>query len=208
MGRPIKEKWFGNPDSVGYQLKLSAKFKNSSGVSVSGEAFIVKQTGTRKYVVDINGDRGVVFLKNKNSVPALVDGEGFMLLNVDGTIEPVSKLTQHRAVTWKADGSVGSYKWTKEMLSTENDEGNVTPVDPIVAPFQAATGTFEVVGGLVDSITITFAGVSYTSVPAVTSDDDGTIDFVATVVDGEVTAISGVGEATTLADGVYDLTFA
>lgn len=208
MGRPIKEKWFGNPNSVGYQLKLSAKFKNSAGVSVSGAAFIVKQVGTRKYIVDINGDRGVVFLKNKNSVPALLDGEGFMLLNIDGVTEPVSKLTQHRAVTWKGDGSVGSYKWTKDMLSTGDDEGNVTPTDPIVNPFEAATGTFEVLSGVVDSITITFAGVSYLAAPTVTSADDAAIDFVATVTNGEVTAISGVGEATVLADGVYNLTFA
>lgn len=208
MGRPIKEKWFGNPDSAGYQLKLNAKFKNSLNVSVSGEAFIVKQTGTRKYIVDINGDRGVVFLKNKNSVPSLLDGEAYMLLDIDGVIEPVSKLTQHRAVTWKADGSVGSYKWTKDMLSQTSTEGNVTPVDPIVDEFQPAAGTFDVVSGLVDAIDIVFAGVSYTDVPDVSSVDDPTIAFVATVVDGEVTAISGVGEATTLVDGTYSLTFA
>lgn len=208
MGRPIKEKWFGNPDSQGYQLKLSAKFKNAAGVSVSGEAFIVKQVGTRKYIVDLEGDRGVVFLKNKNSVGALVDGEAYMLLNVNGTSESVSKLTQHRAVTWRADGSAASYKWTKEMVSSSSTEGNVDPVDSIVAPFQPAVGTFQVAAGSVSVITIAFAGVSYADVPVVTSVDDSDINFVATVVNGVVTAISGVGEVTALANGTYDLTFA
>lgn len=205
MGRPIKKKWFGNPDSAGYQLKLSAKFKNSSNVSVSGEAFIVKQCGTRKYLVDIDGDQGIVFLVNKNSVPSLVDGEAYMLLDVDGAIEPVSKLTQHRAVTWKAGGGYGSYIWTKEMLADEVDEGNVTPVDTVLT-FVPAEATFTVLSGEVSAVTIVEAGSGYVVSPDITSADDLDLVFTSTVADGEVATISVVDPVTTLADGTYPLT--
>lgn len=123
MGRPIKKIWFGDPASPGYQIEINTK---------GGVDYIVSQEGTRRYMTKSNG---LVTLVNKEFAGELEDGEAQMLAqNFEGEIERVSKLTQHRVTTWKEDGSVVGYKWTKDKEPEVTGEakllGSGTPPPP------------------------------------------------------------------------------
>ena len=183
MGRPIKKTWFGDPNSVGYQLKITAKLEGSA----AAEGFIVEQTGTRKYKVNIGGEIGDVFLVNKDSSGDLEDGEGFMTAETfGGDTEVIYKLTQYRVSTWKADGSFGNYKWSAEAASNDGEATVVTDdvVDPEDVKVQAtATSSFAVVsGGTVTGVTVTAGGSGYTSAPTVTFTGGGGTGAAGTAV--------------------------
>lgn len=118
MGRPIKKIWFGDPASPGYQIEISTK---------TDVDYIVSQEGTRRYMTKENG---LVTLVNKTSAGELEDGEAMLLArNFEGEIEAVSKLTQYRVYTWKADGTATSYKWTQDEDPKETGEAKLMGSD-------------------------------------------------------------------------------
>lgn len=188
MGRPIKKSWFGDPNSVGSQLKITAKLP---GTAV-GTGFIVEQTGTRKYKVNIGGVVGDVFLVNKSVSGDLVDGEGFITVTpFGGSAEPVNKLTQYRVTTYKSDGSTGSYTWSANAASVDGQASII--VDTVIAGVQAlATAAFGVVsGGGVSTVNITNGGSGYTTASVAFSGGGGTgAAATATLTGGVVTSIT------------------
>lgn len=188
MGRPIKKSWFGDPNSVGSQLKITAKLP---GTAV-GTGYIVEQKGSRKYKVNIGGVVGDVFLVNKSVNGDLADGEGFILVTpFGGSAEPVSKLTQYRVNTFKADGSFGSYKWGASAAGAAGEASII--VDTIIAGVQAlATAAIGVVsGGGVSAVNITAGGSGYTTASVAFSGGGGTgAAATATITGGVITAIT------------------
>ena len=195
MGRPIQKKWFGDPASVGYQLKVTAKLPE---VAVA-EGYIVEQTGTNKYKVNINGNIGDVFLVNKSVGANLEDGEGFMLATpFDGSALPVYKLTQYRVTTFEADGSYGNYTWSQNAASVagEADVGGLQ--SDTSTTYETATATAElgteadVDDDQVVAITVDVQGSGYLVAPEVTiAGGDGTgATATATISGGAVTAIT------------------
>ena len=188
MGRPIQQKWFGTPDSAGYQLKITAKI---SGEAVS-EGFITEQTGTRKYKVNVGGVIGTVRLVNKLVGGNLVDGEAFVsAIPFGGTAQAVSKITQYRISLFDADGGFSTYEWSQADAAAV---GQATLLnDDVVSNITAtATATFEGTGGTVDSITLVQGGGGYVAVPEVTiSGVNGTgATATATIANGVVDSLT------------------
>jgi hypothetical protein len=186
MGRPIKSKWFGDPDSAGYQLKITAKLP---GEAVA-EGFITEQTGTRKYKVNVNGTIGDVYLVDTLVGGDLVDGEGFMSATpFGGAPAPVYKLTQYRVSLHDGSGGFDTYTWSQDAAAVAGEADVLA--DTSVASV-TATATATLLADVVDSIAVDVAGEGYTGVPAVTiTDPTGTgATATATIAGGVVTAIT------------------
>jgi len=185
MGRPIKQKFFGDPLSVGSQLKITAKLP---GEAVA-EGFITEQTGTRKYKVNINGTIGDVFLVNKDTAGDLAEGEAFILATpFNGSAQPVYKLTQYRVSVFDSATEYSSYSWSADAAS---EAGQADVIDDANVSFVTATATATIDTGAVDAITVDVAGEGYIGVPTVTIDGNGTgATATATVSGGAVTAIT------------------
>ena len=191
MGRPIQKKFFGDPASVGSQLKITAKLP---GESVA-EGFIVEQTGTRKYKVNIGGTIGDVYLVNKSVAGNLEDGEAFILATpFGGSALPVYKITQYRVSVHDGAGGFKSYEWSADA-ATNADEADV--IDDASVSFETATATtslgtnVDVDDDTIISITVDTTNAEYLQVPTVTITGDGTgATATATISGGVVTAIT------------------
>lgn len=192
MGRPIKSKWFGDPASIGYQLKITAKLPGET----AAEGFIIEQTGTRKYKVNIGGVIGDVRLVNKSVAGNLEDGEAFMLATpFGGSAQPVYKLTQYRVSLFDSPSGYSSYEWS-EAAAANADEADV--INDANVNYVTATATATQDTGVVDSITIVEDGEGYLSAPAVTITDDGGPGTGATAT---ATISDGVVDSITIDDG-------
>lgn len=86
MGRPLNKRYFGSGVS-GHEIKVTAKV----GDSAVGEGFIVRQRGTRKFIVNVGGEVGVCRLVDK-AAGALQAGE--MIINVLTDANTVSRVTK------------------------------------------------------------------------------------------------------------------
>lgn len=185
MGRPIQKKFFGDPLSVGSQLKITAKLP---GESVA-EGFITEQTGTRKYKVNIGGTIGDVFLVNKDTAGDLEDGEAFILATpFSGLPQPVYKLTQYRVSVFDSATEYSSYSWSADAAT---EAGQADIIDDANVSFVTATATVTSDGDAIDSITLVVGGEGYTGVPEVTISGDGTgATATATISNGAVDSLT------------------
>lgn len=188
MGRPIREQWFGTPDSAGYQLKITAKIP---GEAVA-EGFITEQTGTRKYKVNVGGVIGTVRLVNKLVGGDLVDGEAFVSATpFGGATHAVSKITQYRISVFDANGAFSTYEWSKDNATSI---GQATLLNDDVVSNITATATATTNGDIVDSITLDVdgGGGGYLAVPEVTiSGGNGTgATATATIANGVVDSLT------------------
>jgi hypothetical protein len=92
MGRPVNKKYFGS--GSGNQIKVRAKI----GSAAEGDGFIVKQKGTKRFVVTVGSDTGICRLVNK-STGSLAANE--MIVNVvtdAGTQVQITKLYNRVAI--------------------------------------------------------------------------------------------------------------
>jgi hypothetical protein len=113
MGRPIQKKSFGDVAAPGLQFAITAKLP---GVAV-GEGYIVEQTGTSKYKVNIDGNIGDVFLVNTVTPANLSDGQAFIAVTpFGGSTVAASKIMQRRVNVWltpdTALSTSRSYVWS------------------------------------------------------------------------------------------------
>ncbi|MBV36245.1 MAG: hypothetical protein CMP47_12480 [Rickettsiales bacterium] len=189
MGRPVQKKWFGDPASIGYQLAITAKLP---GEAVA-EGYIIEQTGTREYKVNINGAIGDVRLVNETVGGNLSDGEGFITATpFGGSSQPVYKLTQYRVSLYDNPG-YSSYVWD-ENDATEAGEATIDSLSAdtsITYETATATATIATSPGPITGITVDNGGQGYLQVPTVTIDGDGSgATATATISDGAVTDIT------------------
>lgn len=198
MGRPIKKSWFNDPAAPGYQIKITAKLPDQA----AAEGFIVEQTGTRKYKVNIGGVIGDVFLVNKSAANDLLDGEAFILATpFGGTALPVSKLQQYRVSVFNADGSYSQYFWDENAASVA---GQATVINDSSVVAEQAVATYTVAEGVI-TIDIVDPGQGYTTAPTVVSaEETETASFTATVSGGFVDSIT-TEDTSSLDDGTYNL---
>jgi hypothetical protein len=180
MGKPIKKSWFGEPVGPGSNHIRVNGVKFADGVSYS-DAFIVKQTGSSAYIVQDSAQihaPEIVFMVNASSISALNTGECFILATpFGGSPVPCSKIAQYRVDVFE-NGTVVSYTWSTRpaVALGQADLINMGPAGQILS--------FQIING----------GRGYTSVPTVTISSPpgtGATGWIATVVGGVVTAITG-----------------
>lgn len=189
MGRPIQKKWFGDPASIGYQLRVTAKLPGEA----AAEGFIIEQTGTRKYKVNVNGTIGDVYLINETNSGNLNDGEGFMTATpFNGSSQPVYKLTQYRVSVYDSPNGFSTYSWSSADAAAA-DEATIDSISGDTSiTYETATATATLAADAVDSITVDTKGQGYLQVPEVTfSGGDGSgAAATAVLVDGQVDSIT------------------
>ena len=143
MGRPIKKKWFGENESL---LTITAKLP---GIP-AGDGHIVSQTGTTKYMVEINGEQGIVLLMDTDDPNELQDGQAFILaVTADGQQFPIAKLHQHLAVV--SDGNLATdddlelFAWSDLPAYDDTNIGLVSadkqPDNPATTYVTSVSGT-------------------------------------------------------------------
>lgn len=92
MGRPVNKRYFGS--GPGNQIKVRAKV----GANAEGDGFIVKQKGTKRFVVTVGANTGTCKLVNKDTGSL---GANEMIINVindSGQIVQVTKLFNRVAI--------------------------------------------------------------------------------------------------------------
>lgn len=107
MGRPLKKKYFGDPNAFGKQLVLTSVWLEDSVAAESGY-YVIRQVGTGRYQVTNGVKQGVVKL-----VDLLPDapGEGVIEITVFGEeIREYAKKIHNRTVE-TFDGN--RYKWSE-----------------------------------------------------------------------------------------------
>lgn len=151
MGRPIQKKWFGPSTAAGAQIVVNGvKFADGSTAT---DAYIVKQTGDRAYVVSNGTKEEIAFMVNATSVGALNAGECFILATpFGGAARPCEKIAQYRVSIYAADGTIDNYVWS---------------TIPATGPGQADLITATAVPGAILSVAVTNAGYGYFSAPSV-----------------------------------------
>lgn len=103
MGRPLNKKYFSH--GAGKQIAITAKI----GSAVEGDGFIVKQTGSSRYIVTVGADTGVVYLVD-GVVGSLGDNEAVILMKDAGDVEKtVKKIMSHRVVFFDGTSAPWSF---------------------------------------------------------------------------------------------------
>lgn len=114
MGRPLKKKFFGNPDKEGLQLVLSSTWLPGKSSAEAGY-WVVRQVGTGRYQVTNGTDIGVV-----NLVDVAPEAEGQATLEVTlfgGAIEYARVIYNRTVSTW----NLRNYRWSLEPASEEGE---------------------------------------------------------------------------------------
>ena len=105
MGRPLNKRLFGTPTAAGNEIKVN--FHNGSAVK---EGYIVKQTGSKKFVCEEIGTSGefTCTLTTGKLPAALAAGEMAISFNMDDSeTYTVSKISGRKA-TLSAPSATGS----------------------------------------------------------------------------------------------------
>lgn len=149
MGKPINKRNFG--DTAGVSLGIIANV--GSGADTG---FILKQSGTNKYLVDIGGELGTVRLVNK-SAEALLEGEAIIPVQVGSDTFYAKKITQNRVSVWGNNGDIADYSWKdgeatllKVDVIDVTDDIDYTATAAFVA--DASSDTFYVANIFADSV--------------------------------------------------------
>lgn len=113
MGRPIKKTWFGAPTAPGNQIVVNG-VKWADGTTAT-DAYIVKQTGDRAYMVS-NGTRAeIAFMVNAVAVGELLPAQCFILATpFGGAARPCEKIAQYKLSIYEANGEINDYTWSTQ----------------------------------------------------------------------------------------------
>lgn len=123
--RPIKSRSFGDTALPGLQFAITAKLPGEA----AGEGYIVEQQGSRKYLVNVNGTIGPVFLVNTLTPANLNDGEAFIAVDIFGGSQVAAfKIMQKRVNVWLTPDSptsqLRSYVWSQDP-ATQTGQADV-----------------------------------------------------------------------------------
>lgn len=219
MGKPIQKKWFGKSTLAGNQIVVNGvKFADGSTAT---SAYIVRQVGSRAYIVRDSGDTHaaeIVFMTNASSTGALSPGQCFILATpFGGSALPCKRINQFRVDLWGPGTSITSYSWSTipatalgraDLISGSGLAGRVLTVAVNAGGagyFSAPTITFNgggvgatahatLTAGAVATIVVDTAGANYTSgsVTVGTPPASVTGTATATIGAGAVTAVNVV----------------
>jgi hypothetical protein len=116
MGRPLAKKHFG--EGAGKQILITAKI----GSAVEGEGFIVKQTGSSRYIATVGADTGVVYLVD-GIVGSLNDDEAVILMRDEAGVEKtVKKIMARRVVFFDGTSAPWSFDIAEDPYVEVADE--------------------------------------------------------------------------------------
>ena len=116
MGRPLNRRYFG--EGAGKQIAITAKI----GAEVEGAGFIVKQTGSSRYIVTVGADTGVVYLVD-GIVGSLNDNEAVILMRDEaGDEKTVKKIMSHRVVFFDGTSAPWSFDVAEDPYVEVADE--------------------------------------------------------------------------------------
>lgn len=111
MGRPINKKWFGIPDGTHHKIVVNGVMWANG--DYASDAYIVRQVGTRKYIVSDGVTTEPAYPVNTNSVEGLKPGQCFIMATAYGNDPaPCQKIAQYRVSLFENDGSIKSYSWS------------------------------------------------------------------------------------------------
>lgn len=208
MGRPIKKKWFGPAAGAGTQIIVNG-VKWADGTT-STNAYIVKQTGSRKYVVSNGTKTEPVFMVNATSVGGLQAGQCFILATpFGGSARPCEKIAQFRVSIYEANGEVNDYSWSTQPAAAPGQADLITLAElgyPINTVLPVVSGTIQV-GQTISTTDGTWTGdapITYSYVWLDDGEETGvtTSSFIpdeawlGSMVSVRVTATNSVGSAT------------
>lgn len=113
MGRPIKRKWFGPASANGNQIIVNG-VRWADGTTATN-AYIVKQTGDRAYIVSNGTKSEPVFMVNATAVGGLLPGQCFITAtSFGGSERPCEKIAQYRLSIYEANGEINDYSWSTQ----------------------------------------------------------------------------------------------
>jgi hypothetical protein len=151
MGRPVNKRYFGN--GTGDQIKVRAKI----GENAEGDGMIVRQRGTKKFVVTVGANTGACTLVNK-STGALAANEMIVNVRTDaGTIVQATKLYNR---TVQAEDMV-KYVWTFEAIATDGAVDILDVEDTVFAVINFTTDVVDsqmVAGAASFTVAVTVVG--------------------------------------------------
>lgn len=111
MGRPIQKKWFGPAVLGGNQIVVDV-VRWADG-SVSSNAYIVKQTGDRAYIVSDGTKSEPVFMVKAYISAELKPGECYITATpFGGSPLPCEKIAQYKLSVYELDGTINDYTWS------------------------------------------------------------------------------------------------
>lgn len=103
MGRPLNKRFFGTGE--GDQLAIRAKI----GSAAEGDGFIVKQTGSSRYIATVGADTGVVTLVDKDNGSLLAGEATITFVDENDDDKRVKKALRHRVVFFDGTGAQWSF---------------------------------------------------------------------------------------------------
>lgn len=184
MGRPLNKRYFGQPTEGGDEIKV--QFHNGTG-SVNG--WIVKQTGSKRFVVTDGSATKTCYLVDKTSA-SVAAGEMTISAKLDsGTVVQVTKIAGRKMTA--DDGSVYPWSFVESTVDgvAEVEEAGAATVSATSIIAITLTGTDPVAiesstHGLTTGDTVLIAGVVGT-----TELNDNR--YVVTVVDADNVTLDG-----------------
>ncbi|MCK9529396.1 MAG: hypothetical protein M0R77_02335 [Gammaproteobacteria bacterium] len=109
MGRPLNKRNFKS--GAGNQLAVRAKI----GSNAEGDGFIVKQTGSDRYIVTVGANTGTVYLVDKSNGSLAANEATITFQDAELNTKRVKKLLSHRAIFfddtsagWSFDPATGA----------------------------------------------------------------------------------------------------
>lgn len=140
MGRPINKKWFGIPDGTHHKIIVDGVMWSNG--SMSTDVYILRQTGTRTYIVSDGSTTEQVSLVNAPNSETLRPGQCYILAKIFGGTEvPCYRISQYRMSVFEADGTIGNYSWGIAPASRKGqaDLNLVQAVEPVPTPTPSPT---------------------------------------------------------------------
>jgi hypothetical protein len=127
MGRPLKKSLFGT--GAGNQFKVRAKI----GSAAEGDGFIVKQTGSKRFVVKVGSDTGVCYLVDKVEGTLAAGDMTIALKDADDNVKNAVKIKAHMATFGDGTASAWSFAAASEgvMEAEEVDTDDFTPEEEV-----------------------------------------------------------------------------
>lgn len=192
MGRPLKKSYFG----TGTATEFTVHARLSTGAAAYG--FIVKQTATKHFQVNVGGTVEVCVLVDKEVADLAANEMTISCQDVDGNVKRFVKLANH--VGTLNDGTISAWSFAAATDGVVEAEATgdtfsapvVAPVITITAQPAAAsvtapaTATFTVTATVTQGATLTYqwtkggttitgaTSASYTT-PATSAGDDGSV---------------------------------
>lgn len=121
MGRPINRKWFGAEDAAVDQKKITATGAVFSDGYTETDAIIIKQTGTRTYIVsraDGKAPEQLTMVNGNGGIGSIKPGHCSIKVRPFGGPEVTcEKIQQYRVSVFEADGSIKSYSWGTQLAT-------------------------------------------------------------------------------------------